>query len=85
MPTVVGSSPASPLTSVVCVVVTSTIRGHQAETLLGRDEGLAHECVANCDDIIRVPRHLLDRRRGSLGPTKLFELERSLKVALDIS
>jgi len=72
------------LTSVVCVVVTSTIRGHPAETLLGRDEGLSHDCAANCDDIITVPRRSLTRRRGHLRAPKLFELDQALKVALDL-
>lgn len=55
------------LTRVTVVVVTSTIRGHPAEVPLGPEQGLAQECVANCDDILTIGKERLRRRRAFSG------------------
>ncbi|MGI8876474.1 MAG: type II toxin-antitoxin system PemK/MazF family toxin [Egibacteraceae bacterium] len=71
------------LTSVVCVWVTTRVRGHVAEVEVGSDEGLREECVANCDNLFTLPQAVL-RHVGRLGPTKLHELDRALVVALGL-
>jgi mRNA-degrading endonuclease toxin of MazEF toxin-antitoxin module len=73
------------LSSVVCVLVTSTFHGHVAEVELGTDEGLAHESAGNCDNLFTLPKAVLTRRRGRLGPAKLIELDRALTIALCLS
>jgi mRNA interferase MazF len=72
------------LSSVVCVVVTSTIRGHRAEVQLNRDEGLAHSSAANCDNVVTISKEDLRSRRGALGPVRLAELDDALRLALDL-
>lgn len=73
------------LSSVVCVLVTSTFRGHVAEVEVGPDEGLQHESAANCDNMFTLPTAVLSRRRGQLGPAKLRQLDTALMVALGLA
>jgi mRNA interferase MazF len=70
----------------VCVVaVTSTVRDLPTEVPLGREQGLARACVANCDNLFAVPKGALSRRRGALGPEELFRLNAALRIALDLT
>lgn len=72
------------LSSVVCVLVTSTFHDHVAEVLIGRPEGLDRDSAANCDNVFTLPVSVLTRRRGHLGPAKLHELDDALRVALGL-
>jgi mRNA interferase MazF len=73
------------LSAVVCVLVTSRFHGHVAEVALGGDEGLDHECAANCDNLFTLPTSVLRRRRGRLSSAQIAKLDAALKVALDLS
>jgi mRNA interferase MazF len=73
------------LTSLVCVLVTSRFRGHVAEVELGADEGVAHDSAPNCDNVFTLPTSVLTKRRGSLGPAKLSELDGALMIALGLA
>ncbi len=69
----------------VCVVaVTSTIRGLPTEVPLGQAQGLARDCVANCDNIFTIPKRALTHARGSLGTEERRELNTALRIALDL-
>ena len=72
------------LSSVVCVLVTSSFHGHVAEVGLGTDEGLQRECAANCDIVFTLPKEFLTRRRGRLGPARLAQLDQALTIALGL-
>lgn len=72
------------LSSLVCVLVTSTFHGHVAEVELGVEEGLDHDCAANCDNVFTLPKDILSAPRGRLGPTKLEELDVALSIALGL-
>ncbi|MDQ3944944.1 MAG: hypothetical protein M3357_07325 [Actinomycetota bacterium] len=73
------------LSALVCVLVTSTFQGHVAEVELGPAEGLVHDCALNCDNLFILPKDVLVRRRGQLGPDKLAAVDRVLVVALGLS
>jgi mRNA interferase MazF len=73
------------LSSVVCVLVTSSFHGHVAEVELGPDEGLDRPSAANCDNVFTLPKRVLTRRRGMLGSMRLAELDRALTVALGLA
>ena len=82
---VVTRNRAIPLLRNVCVAaVTSTIRELPTEVPLGSGEGLARECVVNCDNLFTLPKRALGRRRGALGPEQLDELNRALRIALEL-
>jgi mRNA interferase MazF len=72
------------LTTLVCVLVTSSFRQHVAEVELGTAEGLDRESAANCDNLFTLPKSVLTRRRGRLGPVKLDALDRALIIALGL-
>jgi mRNA interferase MazF len=72
------------LSNVTVVLVTSTIRDLRTEVELGPEEGLDRICVANCDNVLTVPRGALGRLRGRLGPAKQRQLNQGLTVALGL-
>lgn len=77
---------AIPLLSLVaCVLVTSSFHGHVAEVEVATEEGLDQLSAANCDHLPTLPKRVLTRRRGALGPVKLAELDRALMVALGLA
>lgn len=73
------------LSSLVCVLVTSSFHGHVAEVEVGRDEDLDHDCAANCDNVFTLPKAILSSPRGRLGPAKLAQLDASLSIALGLA
>ena len=72
------------LGSVTVVQVTGTIRGLPTEVPLGREHGLDHESVVNCDNLATVPKAALARHRGTLGPVELARLREALRLALEL-
>ena len=73
------------LRNVTVVGVTSTVRDLPTEVPLGREQGLARDCVANCDNLFTIPKRALAARRGSLGPELVFRLDAALRIALDLN
>ncbi len=72
------------LSSLVCVLVTSTFHDHVAEVPVGPAEGLEHDSAANCDNVFTLPRSVLTRRRGHLAHSKLADLDDALTIALGL-
>ena len=72
------------LRALVCVLVTSTFHDHVAEVELGPAEGLDHDSALNCDNLFTLPKEVLVRWRGQLGPDKLVQFDRALVVALGL-
>jgi mRNA-degrading endonuclease toxin of MazEF toxin-antitoxin module len=72
------------LRSLICVAVTSTVRGHVAEVELARSHGLQEPSVANCDWLFTIPKDSFLRRRGELDPVTVRRLDAALVVALGI-
>lgn len=70
------------LANVTVVLVTSRVRGLPTEVELGGAHGLAEGSVANCDNVLTVPKSALDRQRGSLGPADERALDDALRIAL---
>lgn len=65
--------------------VTRTVRGIASEVPLGVREGLRWRCVANVDDLLTVPRAILDAEpAGRLGPDGHRQLDQALVYALEI-
>jgi len=72
------------LANVTVAAVTGTIRGLPTEVPLGREHGLARECVANCDNLFTIPKQALGSQRGELDPESIGHLRTALMVALDL-
>ena len=70
------------LHSVICVPITSTVRGVATEVTLGTAEGLAHTSVANCDNTFLLARHRLIRRLGRAQPSTMAAVCSALALAV---
>ncbi|MGH8898750.1 MAG: type II toxin-antitoxin system PemK/MazF family toxin [Egibacteraceae bacterium] len=62
------------LRTVLAAPVTRTVRGIATEVLLGPAEGLPAECAATIDNTLAVPKAMLVRRMGALGPPRPTQL-----------
>lgn len=70
------------LNKFVVVEITSTVRDIASEVPLGKPEGLAKACVANCDNLRMVPKLSLTRKAGGLHPDRWIEVKRAVGAAL---
>ncbi len=76
---------AIPMVANVTVAsVTRTVRGLPTEVTLGREHGLEHESVVNCDNLATLPKDALRTRRGLLDPQSLDRLRQALRIALEL-
>jgi mRNA interferase MazF len=72
-------------TAVTIAPVTRTIRDIPVEVLLSRADGLPARCVANLDDLMTIPKVLIEQRIATLSAERLAEVEAALRFALDLS
>ena len=70
------------LNKFVVVEITTNVRGIAVEVPLGRREGLAKRCVANCDNIRTVARSALAKCAGRLAPERHAEVKQAMGYAL---
>ena len=74
------------LTSVVCALITTKIRGIRSEVTVPDVVGLARESVINCDNLQTVPIHDLDSKPvGALNAQTLHHLDLALTYALGLN
>lgn len=64
--------------------VTTTVRGLSAEILVGPANGLGHDSVVNCDNIVTIPKNLLGERIGYLLPAQEAILTAAIRAAFDL-
>lgn len=67
---------------VAVVLITTRVRGLPTEVELGAAQGLIEGSVANCDNVLTIPKTALARHRGTLGPAELRILDDALRIAL---
>lgn len=67
---------------VVCAPVNTNSDGRSTEVEVGTAQGLKHESVINCDQLILVQKSVLTNYVGSLSPKKLAELNTALRIAV---
>ena len=73
------------LAAVTCAPITRTIRGIRSEVKIGPDEGLPEICVIACDNLVTIPKSLIDDEAvGQLGIEQRASLDHALRYALDI-
>lgn len=71
--------------TVICVPVYTNCLGLTTEVEIGVDEGLKHHSCIRCDELFSLPKSLLTSYIGKLSESKIGELSRTLKIALDIA
>jgi mRNA interferase MazF len=75
----------SAFSTVICAPVLSRGAGLSTQVTVGPDEGLKHESFITCDNLVSLRKRDLTDYLGSLPPAKLSELNRALKMALDLA
>ena len=69
---------------VTVVTVTRTVRGIPTEVRLGPTDGLPKVGVANTDELVTIPRTMLQDRISTLSRVKLDELDAAVRFALGL-
>jgi mRNA interferase MazF len=64
--------------------ITTTSRGLSTEVPVGRANGLSHDGVISCDNIVTVPTSVLRREIGYLLPTQEAALAAAVDRAFDL-
>jgi len=71
-------------TQITVAPVTSTARGLSVEIPVGQANGLGHDLVVNCDNIITIPKTTLGERIGYLLPAQEAALTAAIRAAFDL-
>jgi mRNA interferase MazF len=53
--------------------------------LIGIEEGMKHESSIHCDELVSLPKSVLTDYVGTLSAEKVEELNKALRIALDIT
>ena len=72
------------LTRVTVAPITSIIRGLSTEVPVGPANGLDHDSVVSCDNVVTVPRSTLGRHLGYLLPAQEPALAEAILAAYDL-
>jgi mRNA interferase MazF len=75
----------SKFSTVICAPVFSSGQGLSTQVAVGPDQGLKHESWIMCDNLVSLRKADLTQHAGLLPPSKLAELNRALKMALDLA
>lgn len=72
------------LARVTVAPITSSVRGLSTEVSVGPANGLDHECVVSCDNVVTIPVAALGRHIGHLLPTQEAALAEAIRTAFDL-
>ena len=72
------------LARVTVAPITSKIRGLSTEVPVGPANGLDHDSVVSCDNIVTVPKASLGRHLGYLMPAQETALAEAILAAYDL-
>ena len=71
--------------TVICAPVFTSGEGLSTQVMVGIEEGLKHSCWIMCDNLLSLQKSDLTQYVGKLSDSKIVELNRALKMALDLS
>lgn len=74
----------SRFSTVICAPVYSRGEGLATQVAVGLDEGLKHDSWIMCDNLVSLRKSDLTQHVGSLSAGKQAELNKALKLALDL-
>ena len=72
----------SGFSTVVCAPIFTFGQGLASQVAIGPDEGMKHESWIMCDNLASIQKADLTQFVGSLGWSKLAELDDALRIAL---
>jgi len=73
------------VSTVICAPVYRETLGLRSEVGLSAEDGLPHDRSIRCDFLTLMFKRKLTHFAGTLTPTKLKELDRALKYALELA
>jgi mRNA interferase MazF len=68
--------------SVTVAEVSTVVRAIPSEITLGTRDGMPRPCVINTDNLVTIPKALLESHITSLSKTKLEQLDAALQFSL---
>jgi mRNA interferase MazF len=74
----------SRFSTVICAPVYSAYNGLASQVPIGPDEGLKHVSSIHCDELVSLSKSILTNFIGTLPPSKIEQLDRALRIALDL-
>ncbi|MBM3767156.1 MAG: type II toxin-antitoxin system PemK/MazF family toxin [Acidobacteria bacterium] len=74
----------SKFSTVICAPVYTRHDGLSTQVAIGPADGIKHESSIHCDELVSLPKSMLTRFVGTLGPAKRDALNEALAVALAI-
>ncbi|OHD18019.1 MAG: MazF family transcriptional regulator [Spirochaetes bacterium GWD1_27_9] len=74
----------SKFSTVICAPIYSNYNGLSTQVLIGIEEGLKHESAIHCDELISLRKTMLTNYIGKLSEDQLNELNKALKISLDL-
>jgi mRNA interferase MazF len=70
--------------SVTVAEVSTVVRAIPSEVVLGTRDGMPRPCVINTDNLVTIPRSLLESHITSLSKAKLEQLDVALQFSLGL-
>ena len=74
----------SGFSTLICAPIFSAGEGLSTQIPVSTDEGMKHTSWIFCDNLISLRKSELTQYIGSLSPGKISQLDRALKMALDL-
>ena len=74
----------SKYSTVTCAPIYSNYIELSTQVKVGIEEGLKHESSIHCDDLVSIRKSKLRNYIGILSSDKITDLNRSLKIALEL-
>jgi mRNA interferase MazF len=74
----------SKFSTVICAPVFTNGEGLSTQVAVDLEEGMKHPSWITCDNLVSLQKTDLTNYVGSLSSAKLLELNRALKMALDL-
>ena len=72
------------LREVTIAPITTTVRNIPSEVFLSKANGLPQDCAVNCDHLQSVSKVKIGPLITSLPPSKMIDVGRAIRFALDI-
>ncbi len=71
--------------SITVAEITTVVRGIPSEISLGPRDGMPRPCVINTDNLVTIPRSILETRIAALSAAKTEQLDAALRFSLGLS
>ena len=72
------------LREVTIAPITTTVRNIPSEVFLSKANGLPQDCAVNCDHLQTVSKAKIGPSITSLPPSKMIDVGRAIRFALDL-